>query len=147
MQAGIRSSTAKVRKALLTTMAGMPSRVIAFFLALVLLWSGIGAIETPRTQLPFSHEQQHAIAHSSSLGHGSGTAHEEGSVDHHHLDDLPTQALSDPPVEPPGLPSEPMVPSFHTGPVDAPRSRPATAMPPPFLTGLLRPPCCNALAG
>jgi hypothetical protein len=96
----------------------MPSRVIAFFLAVVLFWSGISIIEAPRA-LAQPSEQQHTIADA-----GGTAATTEGSVEHHHLDDLPSQARNDSPPEtrgllpaalPPGFPGLRSVPSCGIG--------------------------------
>jgi hypothetical protein len=120
----------------------MPARLIALLLAVVLLWSGLNTIEAPRVFASPSPEQVLAI----DLAGGQAAA-AEGSVEHHHLDDLPSQAQSDPPPETPGLLPAPLAPS-------APRMVMAKAHPfatagtvPPFLAGPLRPPCSAALAG
>jgi len=120
----------------------MPLRVIAFFLAFVLLWSGVSTIEAPRPLAPTSPEQQHAIAHAD----GQGAAH-EGSVDDHHLDDLPAQAQNDSPPETPGLLPLSLTPRFHGGPLAQPRALASVVLAPPFLAGPLRPPCGAVLAG
>lgn len=120
----------------------MPLRVTALFLAFVLLWSGVSTIEAPGTIAPTSPERQHAIAHAGSQG-----AALEGSVDDHHLDDLPAQAQNDSPPETPGLLPVALTPRFHGGPLAQPRTLASVALAPPFLAGPLRPPCGAALAG
>lgn len=123
-------------------MAAMPTRVIALFLAFVLLWSGFSTIEAPLVVAPSSPEQQHAIAHAG----GPAAAH-EGSVEHHHLDDLPSQAQSDPQTETPALLPAPLVPGVQTLVMARPRTIVAAQARSPFLDGPLRPPCRTALAG
>lgn len=120
----------------------MPLRVIALFLAFVLLWSGVSTIEAPRPFAPTSPEQQHAIAPADS----QGAAH-DGSVDDHHLDDLPAQAQNDSPPETLGLLPLSLTPRFHGGPLAQPRALASVVLAPPFLAGPLRPPCGAALAG
>lgn len=120
----------------------MPRRVISFFLAFVLLWSGVSTVEAPRSFAQTAPEQQHSIAHAG----GQGAA-QEGSVDDHHLDDLPAQAQSESPLEIPGLLPVPLTPRFHGGPLARPRSLAAVVLAPPFLAGPLRPPCGATLTG
>jgi hypothetical protein len=120
----------------------MPHRVIAIFFAFVLLWSGLSTIEAPRAFAQPSHEQQHTEFHAG----GQATTH-EGSVEHHHLDDLPSQAQTDPPAETPGLPPAPLKASGHFLAMVQPRSFVSAALGSPFLAGPLRPPCSAALAG
>lgn len=119
----------------------MPTRVIALFLAFVLLWSGLSTIEAPRAFAP-SHEQQHAIAHAG----GQAAAH-EGSVEQHHLDDLPSQAQNDPPTETPGLLPAPLKPGAPSMVMAQPHTFVSAATGSPFLAGPLRPPCRTALTG
>lgn len=123
-------------------MLGMPLRVIAFFLAFVLLWSGVSTIEAPRTIAPPSPEQQRALVHAG----GQGAAH-EGSVDDHHLDDLAAQAQGDSPPETPGLLPPPLTPRVHDGLLTQLQALASVASASPLLAGLLRPPCVAALAG
>jgi len=121
-------------------MRRMPTRVTALFLAFVLLWTGLSTIETSAVASP-PPELQHLIADAGGLA----VAH-EGSVEHHHLDDLPSQAQSDPPTETPGLPPSPLAPSAQCLEMAQPRTFVPAAAGPPFLDGPLRPPCCRALA-
>jgi hypothetical protein len=118
----------------------MSLRVIAFVLSLVLLWSGLSTIEAPRAFAPSSHDQQHAI-----VGAGGLAAVHEGSVEHHHLDDLPSQIQSDPPTETPGL----LPAALNRGAQDRAMGRPCTIVSDeagsPFLAGPLRPPCGGAI--
>jgi hypothetical protein len=119
----------------------MPSRVIAFFLALVLLWSGVSTIESPLPDARPAPEQPHAMGHA-----GQDPAH-EGSVDDHHLDDVPAQASSDPPPEPQSVFPDPMTARLLGARLAPPGAPALVALVPPFLAGPLRPPCCTALAG
>lgn len=118
----------------------MPTRVTTLFLAFVLLWSGLSTIEAPRALASPSPEQQHAIAHAGGLA----AAH-EGSVEHHHLDDLPSQAQSDPPTETPGLLPAPLNPGAQAVSMGRPRTFVSNEAGSPFLAGPLRPPCGAAL--
>jgi hypothetical protein len=123
-------------------MRAMPSRVIAFFLAVVLFWSGLSTIEAPSALAQPSPEHQHAIAHA-----GGGAATNEGSVEHHHLDDLPSQAQNDTAPETPGLLPAAPPPSFAGLPMAEPRTMTLAGTASPFLAGPLRPPCGSACAG
>lgn len=119
----------------------MPLRLIAFLLASALFWSGLGTIEAPWAAAQAAHEQTPAIAH----GGGQAPGH-EGSVEHHHLDDLPSQANHDVPPDTPG-----MLPSLATPPGAAavmatPRGLASAGIGPPFLAGPLRPPSGMARA-
>ena len=120
----------------------MPSRVLAFLLAVVLLWSGLNTIEAPDVFALPSPEQRFVIVHA-----GSQAAAHEGSVEHHHLDDLPTQAPSEPPPETPGLLPTPLAPSAQRMVMAQPHAFASAEAGPPFLAGPLRPPCSAALAG
>ena len=120
----------------------MPSRVIALLLAVVLLWSGLNTIEAPRVFAQPSPEQRQADVLAGGLAAGR-----EGSVEHHHLDDLPSQALSDPPIETPGLLPGPLTRSAPALAMARPRTFASAAVGPPFLAGPLRPTCGAALAG
>lgn len=124
-------------------MPSMFARVIASLLALVLLWSGVSTIEVPRAFAPTSPEQQHATAPAD----GRSAGYLEGSVDDHHLDDIPSQAQSDSPPETPGLLSAPVTGRFLDGLLAQPRTLASVASAPPFLAGPLRPPCRTTFAG
>jgi hypothetical protein len=120
----------------------MPLRVIAFFLAFALFWSGVSTIEAPRDTTHLPAGQQHAIGHAG----GPGSAL-QGSVDDHHLDDLPAQAQSDPPADAPVLLPSPLAPRLQGGSPARARALAAVALTPPCLAGPLRPPCDAVLAG
>jgi hypothetical protein len=123
-------------------MPTMLPRVIALLLAFVMLWSGVSTIEAPRALEPTSSEQQHAAAHID----GQGTVH-EGSVDDHHLDDLPAQAQTDSLTETPDVLLALPLRRFHDESLAQPRSPAAVASAPPFLVGPLRPPCFATFTG
>jgi hypothetical protein len=120
----------------------MCGRLTALFLACVLLWSGLSTIELPSVLAHPSQGQSLAIFQA-----GGQAAGHHGSVEHHHLDDLPLQAQSDTPTEPPGMlpaTATPRVPSLVMA---QPRAYALAEALPPFLAGPLRPPCSAALAG
>jgi hypothetical protein len=120
----------------------MPSRVIAFVLALFLFWSGLNTIEAPSASLHPSHEQQHAM----SPAGGSPTLN-DGSVEDRHLDDQPLQALNDSPVETFGLLPAPLRPDAQSLATVEPHAFVLAAAGSPFLAGPLRPPRSEALSG
>jgi len=120
----------------------MPSRVIAFFLAFVLFWSGLSTFEAPSALAQASPEQQHALAQA-----GGPPGLHDGSVEDHHLDDLPSQAQSDPPAETPGLLPAALRPTAQSPATAQPHSFVSAAAGSPFLARPLRPPCSGALAG
>jgi hypothetical protein len=101
----------------------MPRRVIAFLLAVVLLWSGLSTLEAPSASAP------------------------EGSVEQHHLDDLPLQAQNDPSTEGPGLLPAPLTATAPLLVVAQRHVFVSTAAGPPYLAGPLRPPCSDAISG
>jgi hypothetical protein len=120
----------------------MPIRVIGLFLTIVLLWSGLSTIEAPHVFASPSPEQRLTIAHA-----GGQAASHEGSVEHHHLDDLPSQAQCDPPTETPSLLPEPLKRAAPSLAMARPRSFVSVAAGSPFLAGPLRPPCDGTLTG
>jgi len=115
---------------------------LTLFLAIVLLWSGFSTVEAPRASAQPAHEQKLAIAHADGKAAGHG-----GSVEHHHLDDLPSQAHSDTPAEPPGLLPATLTPSVPLVKMAQPRAFASAAAELPFIAGPLRPPRNAALAG
>jgi hypothetical protein len=120
----------------------MPIRVIAFLLAFVLLWSGLSTIEAPRIVAAPGSGQATGLVDAADLA----AAH-AGSVEHHHLDDLPSQAQSDPAPDTPGLLPTPMAPSAQWLVMAQPQAFAAAETRPPFLAGPLRPPRSAAIAG
>lgn len=119
----------------------MPSRVIALFLAFAMFWSGLSTFEAPSNPAQHSAEQQHG-AHAAGL---PGQA--DGSVTDHHLDDLPSQAQSEPPSETPGFLPTPPLPVALFQETARRHAFASAAAGSPFLAGPLRPPCPTALAG
>lgn len=114
----------------------MGLRLVASFLALVLFWSAVGTIEgLPRLAQPIP-DQLAVLAPSGSTEDGH-----KGSVEDHHLDDVPGQLVSDPPLDPPGLPHA--RPTMRLGADGALRRPAATSVlhATPCLAGPLRPPC------
>jgi hypothetical protein len=68
-------------------------------------------------------------------------------VEHHHLDDLPLQAQSDPSAETPGLLPGPLMPGIQSPVMAQLHTLVPAAAKSPFLAGPMRPPCVAALAG
>jgi hypothetical protein len=118
----------------------MPVRVIALFLILVLVWSGLSSKEAPRAVA--QHAQLHAAPHAEGLA-----APHEGSVEDHHLDDLPVQAQGDQPHETPGLLPASLSAVDQSLAMMRPSRFDAAAVAPPFLAGPLRPPSSPPLMG
>ena len=120
----------------------MPSRVLAFFLAFVLFWSGLSTIEGTDAWAQQAPAQHHPLVQPGALADLA-----DGSVEDHHLDDLPSQAQGDPPAETPDLlpvPTQPPSASVATGQGHVLVS---AAAGPPFLARPMRPPCVDARAG
>ena len=126
----------------LTTMVLMPRRVIALLLAAILFWSGLSTFEAPGALAQPSPDQQYAIAHA-----GGPAAANDGSVEDHHLDDLPSQAQSDPSTETPGLLAAPLAAIVPSLVMTTPHAFVSAVAGPPFLAGPLRPPCVEAIKG
>lgn len=110
----------------------MLHRAVALLLALVLIWSGFSTLEGPYALASSGTALDQALA--------ADTGAAAGSVEDHHLDDLPSQAQADPPVEHMALLRA--SPHRHTAAVSAawPQSRATAAPRGPCLAGLLRPP-------
>lgn len=123
-------------------MKPMPRRVIAFLLAAVLFWSGLSTFEAPSALAQPSTDQQQVIAHAA-----GSAALNDGSVEDHHLDDLPFQAPSDPSTETPDLLAAPVTSLAPSRVVASPYAFVSTVAGPPYLAGLLRPPCGEAITG
>jgi len=120
----------------------MSPRVNALLAALLLLWSCLSTLEAPRASARPASEPPHAVAVST----GPSAPH-EGSVEHHHLDDLPSQAQIDPPADTAGLPPASLKPDTRSMGAAPPRSVAPTAARSPWLAGLLRPPREAAVTG
>lgn len=114
----------------------MAFRIIARLLALFMFWSGFAAIEAPDALGQSSTERSLLISQSI-----VPPAANEGSVEHHHLDDLPGQAQYEPPVEPSGL--LPGMPKARAPSLSMARPLASVTLPTesPCLAGPLRPPC------
>jgi hypothetical protein len=113
----------------------MPSRVVAAFLALFMFWSGLSTLEAPSTWAQPSPDRQQAVTHAGGLA-----GLDDGSVEDHHLDDLASQAQSDPPPDAPDLlpvPLRPTAPSQATVQAHTFASAAETSA---CLAGPLRPP-------
>jgi len=120
----------------------MPSRVIAIFLAFVLFWSGLSTIEAPSALAQPSQAQAYAVGQA-----GGAQALNDGSLEDHHLNDLPSQALIDPPGESSGLLPAPLRPAAQPLATAQPHTFRLVAAGSPFLAGPLRPPRSEALSG
>lgn len=130
----------------------MPRRLVAFFVASVLLWSGFSTIEAPRGAAPPAQPVQAQLQATAAVlaatpAPAPNPAAPAGSVEHHHLDDLPVQAPSDLPADTPGL--LPLPPLFKTPLLltSRPLACAAAGVGPPFLAGPLRPPCSATVMG
>ncbi len=116
----------------------MRSRALAFFLALVMAWMGFSA-QTEAAAVTSESLAEHVLAAQTGTSLADIQAKTGGSLDDHHLDDLPIQLLADlvgllcqPDVAGPvGLPIRPDVPLAQAGPT-------------PHLAGLRRPPILRA---
>jgi len=119
----------------------MAFRIIARFLAFFVFWSGLGAIEPVHALGLSSTEPHFAMTHS--VG---ASAANEGSVEHHHLDDLPTQVQYEPLTETSGL--LPGMPKAREPWLSMMLPLASVAVPEesPYLAGPLRPPCGVARA-
>ena len=114
----------------------MPSRVTAFLLAVVLFWSALSTLEAP------SAWAEHAPGQHRVLVEAGGPADlRDGSVEDHHLDDLPLQAQSDLPAETPGMLPPSLAPSSVVLSIAQRHRFVPVAAGSPFLAGPLRPPC------
>jgi hypothetical protein len=121
----------------------MPSRALALLAAVLLLWSCLGTIEAPVASWGSASDPGHAVGQAE----GPAVALHEGTVAHHHLDDLPSQSQADPPADHPGpLPAVPERAARALA-TSRPQGPTAASMPAPWLAGLLRPPCDDAVAG
>lgn len=119
----------------------MPRRVLAFLLALTLFWSGVSTLEVP-VLAPVLGGQTH------SLGLADGkTGAPQGSVAHHHLDDLPHQALNEPSADAPSLLPATAGPIARAVAMEHPHASLASAAALPFLAQALRPPSGFGLTG
>lgn len=112
----------------------MRSQALAFLLAILIAWMGFAA-QTEAASLTSESLAEHVLAAQAGTSLADAQARAGGSLDDHHLDDLPIQLLADlvgllcqPGVSgPAGLAIRPDVPLAQAGP-------------PPYLDGLRRPP-------
>ncbi len=120
----------------------MGFRLLVVFLVATLVWSGFSTIEAPTSAGHPAPGQHHACADPYDP---CDTPH--GSVEDHHLDDLPSQTLSDPPAEPPAL----LQATGRPGHPDVPHAMPhpyrSAATGTPLLAGPLRPPARGPIPG
>jgi hypothetical protein len=110
------------------------------FSSVVFFWSGISALKAPSDFAQPSTDQQHPITHA-----GGPAALNDGSVADHHLDDLPSQAQSDPSTDTPGLLRAPVASVAPASVMTMARAAVTTAAGSPRLAGPLRPPRSDAI--
>ncbi len=109
-------------------------RVIALLLVLVLLWTGFS-----------THEQATSLAAESAEEAWAGAPQAAGSVEDHHLDDLPAQAHVEHLADVPTLGAQRATliePGLATTRL---RTYAEAVAPPPYLGGPQRPPCATAV--
>ena len=116
----------------------MPSRALAFVLALVLLWSGLATQEqmVPRIDDESAHVSSQ-LALQQQL--------DDGSVNDHHLDDLPAQAHAETPMDMQALLMDCVQLPVIRHPCVRYRPYAGTEGPAPYLEGPQRPPRAPAL--
>jgi len=119
----------------------MRSRLTVFFLAFALLWSGFSTFEAPTVAAPASLELQQDSADA-----GGKLQKHMGTVEDHHLDDLPQQAQGDPRTDTPELPQAMHKNSANASATSVHPCLSAAAIS-PLLAGLLRPPSSATPAG
>jgi hypothetical protein len=122
-------------------MRRMPHRVLAFFLACLMLWSGLSTYEPPELALPGPADAAAVLAASALAAGTAGSAAPRGSVADHHLDDQPAQTPADLVADLPALLKAPRDAVLVAGPGLPLPARATTLRPAPWLAGLLRPPC------
>jgi hypothetical protein len=115
-------------------------RVVALLLAIIVLWTGLNTIELRDPAVLSPPQFSVSVFHP-----GGPPSKPQGSVEHHHLDDQPSQSLSDPHTDMPILPQQPMMRArSKTSPTKQAAFR-QSRVEQPFLSGPLRPPCCAAM--
>lgn len=117
----------------------MSTRLVAILLALLLSWSGFATQEPPHRTAPPDID--------TSIGSWSGNDAPRGvggSVDEHHLDDLPAQAQAENAADLPD-PLELDDPVALSARPSPPVACAPLARPPPDLAVPQRPPCCTPL--
>jgi len=121
----------------------MPSRVLALLLALLLTWSGLGSVELLRTPAPAAQDSHQFVAQ-----HGNPSESVAGSVEDHHLDDLPSQTQVDASAaDLPGLHASSAWPALRAATASESARESPVAARPPCLAGPLRPPCSSPSLG
>lgn len=119
----------------------MPSRVVPFLLAFLLLWSGFTTQERAVSFASSNVEQ----ADVGLAGELQQRVH-EGSVEDHHLDDQPAQAQTESVMDLQALfPARVDEPAFALT-MARPRPYAVTTWLEPYLEGPQRPPCATRLA-
>lgn len=120
----------------------MPLRVYSIIVVLLLCWSGFNTTAAPHAVAAPMAEQHQALGESGQLA-----ILNDGLVEQHHLDELPSQPPCELPLETPGLLPTPMTPTCPS--TAAGRWQKFVSAEPgsPFLAGPLRPPCSTTLAG
>ena len=116
----------------------MLHRVLAVFLAFVLLWSGLGTADTAAASVPM---QQQALADGA-----APTAPDQEPARDQALDGVPAQAQADSTGESPGLLPAPLKPGAATLALVRSAAFRLDAWCAPVLAGPLRPPCQAGLA-
>lgn len=119
----------------------MPHRVLAFFLACLMLWSGLSTYEPPELALPGPADTALVLAASAAAPVAPGAAAPRGSVADHHLDDQPAQTPADLAADLPALLKAPRAAVLVAGPGLRLPTLATGLRPAPWLAGLLRPPC------
>ena len=114
----------------------MPTRAVTLLLVFALFWSGV-ASHTAAVAQPGTGEQLAPLAAALALMVLPGDAVLSG----HHLGDVPAQPLTEPQAD-----AHALLPEHATAAVSMlssphPIRSLASALPPPFLAGLQRPPC------
>jgi hypothetical protein len=117
----------------------MGHRLLASILAFMLLWSAVGTVEG------MTGFMQTLPEHHTAFVSGGGTNDgQDGSVEDHHLDDLPGQPASDSPLDSPGLPDAGPALRLRSEVLASREAIAAVLLAPPYLAGPLRPPCGGA---
>ncbi len=119
----------------------MASRVTALLLALVLFWSGFTTTYEQSGWIALANAEQIEVRSSGAPAHGF----HDGTVNDHHLDDLPAQAHAESVTDLPGLFLAPGETPATGLAMAKPRSYAAPARSAPYLDRPQRPPCVTAL--
>jgi len=109
----------------------MFARALGLFLASVLFWTSLSTFEGLDTAVPAQAAQAYALAQDGPL---------RGTVDEHHLDDLPSHAHAEAQGEPVALPAVPHPAQPLAAPALAPSFQGSRTAKAPALDGPRRPP-------